>query len=185
MSYKYTKLSELISELQKVLDTSGDMPVCACGDEGWVATVWPDVQPYYYDGSYYIQDGVGPNGKANFVKGRDLYSKDNSIGSSVMKLKCYYMEDDTNFNGRPIREINPGEWTWLDEFEQEQRAKFGGETPKFRGLKYFNKEMGCYPVEAFLENGLFAEGRNIKEAEDNLAKKFLMQDPNILMKEKL
>ncbi len=188
MKYQYTKISDLITELEKIKESHGDVAVATCGDEGWAATVYPDLQPYYYDGGFYVQEtGPGPNGQKNFVSSRkiDLKDPENKPLTFVVKLKGVYFEDDTNFNGRPIREINPGDFTWLDDMEQEIRMKFGGELPKYRWLKYFNQEMQCYPAEAFLESGLSALGKNIKEAQEALAEKYKLKNPNDVLKDNL
>ncbi len=187
MSYKYTKISDLITELETIKKSHGDIPVCTPGDYGWLSFVYAAVQPYYYDGGYHIQDGMGANGKPNFISSRkiDLNNPVNQNLNSVVKLMGFYFDEDQNFNNTPIRQIIPTDFTWLDEMEQETRMKFGGEIPKYRNLKFFDKTLNCYPIEASLENGLSAQGGSTKDAEDNLAKKFLMQDPNILLKEKL
>ncbi len=186
MSYKYTKISDLIKELEEIQKSHGDIPVCTSGDYGWTASVYSDVQPYYYDGGYYVQDGMGQNGEPNFISSRrmDLNDSKNKDLSYVVKLKSFYLDYDTNINGKTIRDINPGEFVFLDEIEQKTLKDFAGEMPEFKNTKHKNAN-GYYMIEAFLKNGLSAYGISRKEAQEALAKKFLLEDPNILLKEKL
>ena len=187
MSYKYTKLSDFIAELQSIHAQFGDIPVCIGTEYGFSAYTYPEVQPYFYDGGYKIQDGIGSNGKPNFISSRKIDLKDpaNKDLNSCIKLKGYYMEDDDNFENRPLRQVIPEEFIWLDEIEQKDRLLFGGELPQYRSTTQLDPQGRGYLTEAFLSSGMSYRGINMNEAKKGLAEKFKVQDPNKLMKEEL
>jgi hypothetical protein len=165
----YTSVSELISELQDIKDKHGDLPVCVQGS----SPIWTDLLAYYYDGGFVLQD---VNDSSNYIRSRTWDpEKKLTVCTEGFPKKCINLMDTKPHeflccNGRPIREIDPESWQFLDEKEQEERNIFGGQFVKFRNTQVYNPDMKCYPYEAYLDSGESAIGPNMFEARENLKK---------------
>lgn len=68
MNKRPTMLLDLIGELNKVLETQGNVPVAING----YSFVYVSPEPFYYDGGAMLPMGESPNGGINWLKSRNL-----------------------------------------------------------------------------------------------------------------
>ena len=166
----YTPISELIKELEEIKKNHGDIPVCYNGS----SPVYTDVREYYYDGGYYLKDATNIQ---NYISSRSRTADDKytciteGFPQSCVDIRGGMPGDweDHSLNGRPVREIDPDSWEFLDKQEYEERKVFGGYIVKYAWEKQPNAK-GYYPVKAYLDSGEFAFGENMKEAREALTK---------------
>lgn len=149
--------SEVIRQLQSIIDAHGDHPVSAVGDMGWTSSVYCMAEPYYYDGGYCAPDEAD---RFNFIR-----SKDNT-GAKAKGFPEHHIkigatgpsEHDDKIDSRPLREISPEDWNWYDKKELKERNMFDGELVKYRASKQRDGKLDCFPFIAYLESGLESVG---------------------------
>ncbi len=170
---EYTSVDELIVELQKISkDGYGDYPVCVNG----VSPVHVDGRLWYYDGGYLVRDAT--KGNYDFLRSRPRDANGNGSQRPRIGVKdrCFdidicdpTMEDTATIDSREVRQIEPENWSFLDEKEQEEMAIFGG-LVKYKLSPTQDKKMGYHPFTAYLDSGKSAIGPSMYEAKENLKK---------------
>ena len=171
---KFTMASDIIKQLQSIVDNHGDYPVSAVGEKGWTSSVYVNAEPYYYDGGYCAPDA---DDSTNFIRSRELNgSKTDGFPEHHIKIGASGpAEHDDKINSRPLREIVPEEWDWYDRKELEEMEAFDGEIVKYKTSKQKVNRLECYAFIAYLESGLEAVGDsegNMNNAKESLLRKF-------------
>ncbi len=158
---EYTSISEFIKELEKIKEKCGDIPVCCKGS----SPIRCEVEPYYYDGGYFARDAKDPKNYLHSITRKEGLG----ISAEGFPKSCVQIYDESiweahKLNGRPVREIDPESWQFLDEEEKKEMDIFNGQLVKY------NYDHDQKKYKAYLDSGEFALGEHMFGAKVNLVK---------------
>lgn len=174
----FTMASELIKQLQEIVDLHGDLPVATwSSDFGYISSSHAFAEQYYWDGGYcapVIEDEC-----LNWMPSRSNNGLTEGFPQYYIKLQTNeVLTKGTNkLNGRPLGEIHPEDWRWYEEMGIEERNIFDGEFVKYKVSAERDARTSSYPSIAFLEStGLSAVGEESgcsADAREALEKKYI------------
>lgn len=176
---KWTSIDDLIQLLEEIKtkhNGDGTIPVCING----LSDIELTDLPFYYDGGY---SAIDVNDDTNVIHSKITNSKgytEKTPGFHDRRIDLTEPGDDiySKVNGRSVLEIDPYNWNWYIQLQQEERDQFDGQLVKYRILKEKNEKWGCYPVEASVScerlilGRIISLGRNMVEAKKNLLEEY-------------
>ena len=170
---EYTSISELIKELEEIKEKIGDIPVCCKGS----SPIRCEVEPYYYDGGYYVRDSKDPKNYLHSVTRKEgLGGVSEGFHKSCVQIYDESIWEVHKLNGRSVREIDPENWQFLDEEEKKERDIFNGQLVKYSWEKDVDPNLKIYSCKAYIDSGEFAFGEHMFGAKQNLIKLFEKKD---------